>query len=198
MKYSSKIPFLFQISWQYPQTSHQLQPCTGDLSMPYTMSRTKSPWPTLQFWTHCLTWKSKCTTPQVLSPPRTTSRSLHQSCPLRWPSPCWRMRPWTWRVRVWQSSLIRPVPHLAPSTLSGATLLFPIQVIPEGLKHKDGALKCISFLYQNLFLFVFVRPEKFNVAYLTQLYFQCKSTLLQTKSAKPSIFLQPILETLPL
>lgn len=54
------------------------------------------------------------------------------------------------------------------------------------------------FLYQNLFLFVFVRSEKFNVAYLTQLYFQCKSTLLQTKSAKPSIFLQPILATLPL
>lgn len=170
--------------------------------MPYMMSRTKSPWPTLQFWIHCLTWKSKCTTPQVLSPPRMTSLSLHQSCPLRWPSPCWRMRPWTWKVRVWQSKLIHPALRLAPSTLLGATLLFPTQVIPKDLKHKERALKGFCFFgffcTKVCFCLFFVRPEKLKVAYLTQLYFHCKSTFLQTEAAEPFIFLQPIPETLPL
>lgn len=121
--------FLTQISWPCPQTWRQQQPCTEDLSTPCMMSQTRFQWPTLQFSIHCLTWKSKCTTPRVQSLPKMTSLSLHPSCLPRWHNPCWRTRLSTWRIRVLPGKQIHLVQHLVPSTPSGVISSSPAQVI---------------------------------------------------------------------
>lgn len=115
-QYGSSFSSPMQTSWQCHQTSLLQQPCTGVLFMLCMMSLIKSRWPILQSWTPCPTWRLRSIIPLVQSPPRMTSLTSPPSCPHRLPSPCWRMRPWTWRIRALLGKQTHRALHLGPST----------------------------------------------------------------------------------
>lgn len=171
-----------------PRTSPQLQPCTGDLSTLCTMSQTKYQWPIRQSWTHCPTWKSKCITPQVPSPLRMTFLSSHPSCrpddPILLENEALNLK---------NQSLAR---QTDPSCTAfgtfnslGVTSSFLTQVSLNVLEDKDASCNLTSVCFY----------WTWHVACsLSQISIHRISNITSYKIYKPCVFIQAILNSVPL